>query len=430
MKKINYFRRIFVAVSIVLTIPFLTLGFISIGTSSSSQNSTNLETLNKFNTQSDKFKFISERTVSLRFILANSQNSSSWYYTEGTGWIFSKSSNYIYLATNFHVANTLLFPNKNLDFPYGKDSWYTNTYGPMLEIDLGFINPTTKGENFEDQNNQVHYIKLNEYPTIFYSSFSDDDFSTSYGTGYYSGLGINSSYNTQYPPTIDFAILKINISDISSSSPGFVNGEKFVANVNNFKIWLQNYDADPTTFYPQSLDLKSDDSKNYFIDQHFYFGGFSTTSLISYFDNINYTKKPLVAWTALKDIPMESFTSDLTPYVYMQKPDSYPLIIPTNDYVNNNPNSYKFGYTDVSVNGLISDNLYNGASGSMVINDDNQVVGIYWGSSTYLSNDGSQKIERGGFCFLNVSDYVGNDKLNYQGYDFIDDALNLIAKDK
>lgn len=429
MEKNKYFKKIFASISIILTIPFLTLGFISIGISATNQNVVSLENLNRFNTESDKFKYISERSVSLRFILSNSKNSNSWYYTEGTGWIFGKNSNYIYLATNFHVANTLLFQNKTLDFPYSNNSWYTNNYGSMLEVDLGYINPTSKGENFEDQNNQIHYIKLNEYPTIFFSSFSDNDFSTSYGTGYYSGLGINSSYITQYPPTIDFAILKINISDISSSSPTFVNGKKFVSDVDNFKKWLNNYDLNPTKFCNQNLDLSSDDSKNYFANQNLYFGGFSSTSLISYFDNINYTKKPLVAWTALKDVYMKSFISNLTPFVYMQKPNSYPLIIPTNGYVNNNSNSYNYGYVDVGVSGLISENLYNGASGSMVINDNNEVVGIYWGSSTYESSDGKQRIERGGFCFLNVLNYVGNDKLNYHGYSFIDNALSLIEKE-
>lgn len=409
-KKFNYLKFIAIIGVGGLTIPIL---------SSCSLFTTNIpstaSSLYKYMNSSSQLEWISQRTMSLRFI---AKNGSTGY---GTAWIFGKNSRKVssyYLATNLHVAAFLQNEGKTSYVPndYGGYSRVTNNSYNSIEfglvgqktLDNKFIQGTSESlKTYKDGG--IHYVSYvpRVHANIIYSA---NDFFPK--NKYKDPFEVRGQYINN--PTIDLAIIEVNF-EFAKSLNGYSDSI-----LRNF---LNNYDLNPTRF------AKSP-GENY---KNLYIGGFP------YDNDILNPKDPFIStpkypiWVGLSNVDLAKVTSGLT--LPIEKPNTPGLIPPYSNVALRNEISFSTNdyasYRNVALQGLMSGiDIGGGSSGSMVVNGDNDVVGIYWGTYT-ISISGTSTVV-GGFDYF-YSDKNYNVKVNgtstlCYSYNILEDIQLKIGK--
>lgn len=337
-------------------------------------------------------QYISERTFSLRISGKEIDSSGTKFSTiYGTGWLFAKdttaNNNFTYyLATNLHVAAAIQNSGKSY-YIQNKNGQYDNQTGVQYEsIQFGQIG-TIDEKNFypgtsknEVNNQDIHFYQYlpiynsNESPIkIFYTSF---DMFKNKNIKYWSEKEkIENNYNYVYGDetinngTIDIAILKIDFSNrqwINSSNQ-----------IDSLKAALDNFDKNPTKFAKTMNPLWE-------------------PITIAGFPIVENSNMP--EWKALENKKFYSKQTGSNAF----KMTNWKYGIPNN--IDNQEIKRKYSlpthinfvtdeyasYWNVANQYLYDNaNLHSGSSGSMAINQNNEVVGIYWG--TYQLSDYSIK---------------------------------------
>lgn len=337
----------------------------------------------------NNMQFLSQRTFSLKFY-----DGSNYMY--GTGWIFAKDNddkgtpdNYhddtYYIATNLHVASAIQNRNQT-SYVVNNNSATKTSYVNYNKIYFGVVSEDgqTSGTNYtlEDYTKTYYnsYIDISNYSSedlIAYTTFDMFNKMNIYDLtqSYYKDVVENG--------TMDLAILKIDFSQL-----------KAINNKTSNTLVEQNLDAyikNPTTF----------NSSGYTTNESVTIAGFP------YYKD-SQTNQHGTKWSATYNVPPRQLTNNLnetTGYLatYANKANQAWLNgVSDNDkhsvdniidkYVLNGDISYKYngyaGYRNIARQAMFYNVLLSsGASGSMAINENNEVVGIYWG--TYKTSEGS-----------------------------------------
>lgn len=408
-------NNLFVFISVIgvasLSIPILT---------SCSLFTTNIpstaSSLYKYMNSSSQLEWISQRTMSLRFI---ARNGSIGY---GTAWIFGKNSRKVssyYLATNMHVAAFLQNEEKTSYIPNNNGGYSRVTNNSYNSIEFGLVGQKTLDNKFIQgtsdslktyKDGGIHYVSYipRIHANIVYSansSFAQNKYKDPFSIR---GQYINN-------PTIDLAIIEVNF-EFAKSLNGYSDSI-----LRNF---LNNYDLNPTRFARSP-------GENY---KNLYIGGFP------YDNDILNPKDPFISnpkypiWVGLSNVDLAKVTSGLT--LPIEKPNTPGLIPPYSNVAIRNEIAFSMdeysSYRNVALQGLMNGiDIGGGSSGSMVVNGDNDVVGIYWG--TYTVSTGGVSTVVGGFDYFysdkNYSVKVNGTSTVCYSYNIIEKIQNTIGRD-
>lgn len=308
---------------------------------------------------SQKETYLRQRSMSLRFETNISANKTNYHF--GTTWIWGKATQNFsyYLATNIHVISPVTINENNNQSPTKENEKFQIKSG--TKIALGYVKDAAVNKGDEDLNIE----SLNTIPSIVYTA-------TSYNKYKY-WENNNQTYNYPYSMS-DLAILKFDFSNTSQ----------------NFKNFLKYYDQSPTKFNTIPID-KNFNNSEYFIGGFPYIkkekgnGKMIGTWRFGYSSKNN--KKQLVDGTINTSLPQLNSN---------KKP------IFTNG--TRFPESSNYYYKNIARQVVIQDlNLQSGSSGSMVINQNDLISGIYWGGYKFISNNKENFL--GGFDALVTDGY-------------------------
>ncbi|MEF9985371.1 MAG: hypothetical protein RSE95_01800 [Malacoplasma sp.] len=343
----------------------------------------------------DKESYIRERTFSLKFNTSLYTDPSTGNRVKtslyGTSWIFNKALNkeVYYLATNIHVISNAVSLQHD----------QTNRYqiADYIEsVELGYPNNPKVVSQTDDLSSEMFNTRA-KFPKIAYTSSFVETTPT-----YPIPIQISANTNFYSYAMTDLAILEFDFSSTTD----------------NFKNFLKYYNLNPTKFFSPQLGSNNYSQQNYFIGGYPYLKPdpnqsppFGTWG----FDNSINEKVGIISGTIISSV------SDF-PFLYPSGV-AFPNDITTNQaadqlrYFQNISNQITI--TNIDLTG--------GSSGSMVINDNNEVMGIYWGA--YISGDG--KLIRGAFDILNTASYstlfpnnvIGS---RYNAYNRVEEANSII----
>lgn len=410
VSKFNSFKFIAVIGVASLSIPIL---------SSCSLFTTNIpstaSSLYKYMNSSSQLEWISQRTMSLRFV---ARNGSIGY---GTGWIFGKNPNKVssyYLATNLHVAAFLQNEGKTSYVPNDRGGYSAVTNNSYNSIEIGLVGQKTLDNKFVQGTSEslktykdggIHYVSYvpRVHANIVYSANNFFPANKYKDPFYIRGQYINN-------PTIDLALIEVNFQ-FANSLNGY--SSKILTN------FLNNYDLNPTRF----AKLAGENYKNLYI------GGFP------YDNDILNPKDPFISnpkypiWVGLSNIDLAKVTSGLT--LPVEKPNTPGLIPPYSNVALRNEIAFSTdnysSYRNVGLQGLMNGiDIGGGSSGSMVVNGDNDVVGIYWGTYT-ISVSGASTVVGGFDYFYSDKSYnvkVNNTSTLCYSYDILEDIEQKIGR--
>lgn len=339
----------------------------------------------------NNMQFISERTFSLKFTSYESRN-----VGYGTGWIFGKDmleSNSYYIATNLHVASFIANGGKQTYEPIYNEN--LNTYEYKLtnntkfnEIQFGqiiddsdknnIVVGTTKTEGLINETKYLQKINL-DYVSIAYTTFD-----------MFNNMQLYNEYNVYNDSFIknatqDLAILKIDFSKIE-----YVN-YFYDKKIDFIKKSLEAYDKNPTRF-AKSYDYKKDKITIAGFPANEGLGKWSSSRGLISNNIIQGLKINRSSWKSFinNDINIEDIKKNYA-------------LLNNISYASNNYASQ----INVSLQSLFSNlNLQGGSSGSMAINEKNEVVGIYWGAYNFSNGTTLGAID----LFKNNINYYSNGK--------------------
>ncbi len=370
-------------------ISVFSIGFIFSLSSCSSTSDDELYEKNYY-TETSESELIKQRSLRLIFNVADKTIS-------GTGWIWSKSGDYYYVATNLHVANSISFINNTfINGNNDKINDYSNIKNFSSAISyatsLNSITPEFSVDN----------------PVIIYTTLMDNDYDLSLNGDsrqYY--INENSYYGVT-----DICILRYYFPTNENNFSDEI--KKTESSYNNFiKNWINNFDEDKIQILDDQLNLS-----NY----SFYSGGFPK-------QNNSIEWKPVSNFTFNKKV-----TDSFSPlYSTLNKPNndlsgSSTLITfidhnyRQNSEITDNYYSEQWytNYLNVSYTGYFYGHSDEGASGSMLVAKKNEqlyIVGIYWGISNFEMNNKDIKS-------LGSFDIFVNEK-----YNIVKGVNNLIEQD-
>lgn len=388
---------------------------------SSSDNGNGTKTIDT-TTEENINKFITERTFSLMFSGDNTKS-----LTFGTGWIFAKEEdtttpdNYYddtyYIATNLHVAAAIQNSGKTT-YEYDTSAKrYKLVSNPDYQyLSLGQV--IYNGNSYSTiSNNDIDDTEYNAYlplsaVSIQYTTF--DLFKSMSLTDNYNTYGTNTIDNG----TMDLAILKIDLSQIEFEDDSDVCKNYFYSS-------LDAYNEKPTKFgtyeYGDNISIggfpakkEKGETKGVYTSSihptpytNSQVGGNTTNLTISYVNNNvkNYYDD------FYKKSGAKSKSDFQQNYVYYND-----IAFKTDEYA---------GYTNTAVQATFNDvGLTGGSSGSMVINDQFEVVGIYWGG--YTTTTGYNKTQTISMfdLFVNNYNYTYNNTVSVKKYDIVSDFKN------
>lgn len=299
----------------------------------------------KYLKSSAQLKYISERSFSLEFNLISTDDNVE-YKVNGTGWIIAReqNTNNYFLATNLHVASTIQNQLKTWEY-VDNDQIYSKTGYVITKSKLGFIDPTTN--NFEvDRNGDIAPIS--------------DYFSVSTPKIVYDGTEAwkNVSYKTTTKDfeignaTSDFAILEYDLTNVEKP----------------LKDFLKNFNNNPTKF-ANSYDISYSDKDT----NKYYMGGYPVKEMN---DGTN-----KAFWIGLSDLYTSSYFYN-SDFISIDSQD-YSSPAPKNSLQYYKSDTEKW-FWNVSKDLMFSfASMGGGSSGSMVVNQNNEVVGIYWGEINF-----------------------------------------------
>lgn len=300
----------------------------------------------KYLKASSQLKFISERSFSIEFNVFSTTDSYE-YRVNGTGWIMAKQENTenYFLATNLHVASTI--QNQGKSWQYFENNQLQSKKGYIItQSKLGFIDPTIN--NFEvDRNGDV--IPISAYANVATPKIVYD------GTEAWGDVMYKMSSTKEFEinnATSDFAVLEYDFSNVNSSLKNFLkyfnnNPTKFSNSYN-----ISDYSSDTSTYYMGGYPVKemSDGSNRAF------WIGLSNLQTSSYFYNSDFVSTDTQDYSGpAPENSLEYYQSESKKWFWNISKDLM--------------------FSFASMGG--------GSSGSMVINQNNEVVGIYWGQINF-----------------------------------------------
>lgn len=320
---------------------------------------------NKYSSENPSgIKFISERSFSLRFEGANKS-------LLGTGWLMAQdavNSNIYYLGTNLHVASAINNMNKRPTFDYSGSVQEQTIY---QYLSFGQITSI-----FEDDYQVGVVPNAKSYDTNYFSRLD-----IQYANVAFTTFDIFNKMNYVDPykiynqdiiqnATMDFAVISIDVSHIEDNPNITPPGNLSNITQRPMQKALDQFKKEPTKF-----------ASGFIKNQAITVGGFPASSdqgkwktAINIYSNQNYYGLILDRrnWNPRPTVDNETLKKD------------YPLIVDIK-YITDNYACQRNVANQVLFSNL---NLAGGSSGSMAINDKNEVVGIYWG--TYVTSDSKE----------------------------------------
>lgn len=378
MKKVfSFLITLLGIIALIFTLSFLYLkgyfdGLINVITGNSTTQVVNSPNPNGM-------KYISERSFSLRF-----RNRTEYGF--GTGWLFAKDNSTgnngltYYVATNLHVASFIQNSGQSIyTFDEQSNSYKAKTQSRFEALDIGQIG-TWEGNNFIPGTNKA---KLGAESTAYYEYFNlSSNTSVSPVTIAYESFDMFKNKNiinvdkiygdsTVENGTLDLAILKIDFSKINSS-PSIGSS---VLKKSPTKEALKVFDSNPTRFSTKEFDPKKDVvTVGGFPAAQTLVGG-ATSNWNSASNTILYKEQD--GARAISNLNWRDGISSETQNQYVKQ--NYSL----KNLISYKKNEYASYLNVANQNLFYNMDLSGGSSGSMAINQNNEVVGIYWGTYTY-----------------------------------------------
>lgn len=422
MKTKNKVSLIFSASLLVLSLPIILTSCSLFETNVKNPNKTpwdsnspnNNDNINNDNSSSlnspevmDKMQFISERSFSLKFTSYTSKN-----IGYGTGWIFAKDNSNIdtyYIATNLHVASFIANSGKSSYQLIRNES--LNTYQYRLSTNTTF-NEIHFGQMLTNKNGDIYAGTTNANASLqetqYIQKVNINNVSVAYTTfDMFNNMQLFNKfnvYNDEYVKnaTQDLAILKVDFSKRE-----YINNFRTKTDV--IKKSLDAYDRNPTKF-AKNYDYRNDKITiaGFPADK----GSGKWTSSINMISNDIFQGLQLdrSLWSAFieKNLNMDDVKRNYS-------------LLNNISYITDNYASQMNVSLQVLFNNL---DLQGGSSGSMAINEKNEVVGIYWGSYNYSNGAKLGAID----VFKNDINYYSgnNENIILKGYDTILDFTKHI----
>lgn len=345
------------------------------------------------NQDSDAFKWIIQREISIRFTLKPTDGVGNNIYTFGTAWIYGKDStstnNYTYyLATNIHVASNLNELN------WTTDRYIQSTQGnglvkkyTLIGVSFNFISDSSLSSLRKNDDGSMKYLweanGTDSYINLWTNSSNKDD-ETMPSIVYTATKNLLFGNNTMVDhytnknienPAIDFALIKVDFSNVVNQN----NSQN-----ESVQTFLSSYDSNPTKFISSaSIDYS----------KPFYLGGFPEAETY-------WKPNTSVAWIGLSDITLtpDNIFHNVdyqinNEYCDFSDPTSIAPIKNSLEYVKKEGDQTYLWYRNTAEQLVIGDgSIGGGASGSMLVQETSsgnyRVVGIYWGAYDYITSRG------------------------------------------
>lgn len=403
-KKVGiYSIGIIFSILCIVGLSFGIMWFLGVGIFSSQNNQYDKNNVDN-NPNPKNIKFISERSFSLRF----DSNGELGY---GTGWLFAKdpsvqNNNFTYyVATNLHVAAFLQNINKTYTNEEGNivngANFHRLSFGQILtrNADGSFETGTTNSFLSPYEINYWQYVPISDV-SIAYTSF--DLFSKIHVTETdRNGIFYDSNTSDQTPKnyTSDIALLKINFANRKPINNSL--------QIDPIKLALDAFDRNPTKFY--TGNMVNNKTKKITI------AGFPAV------DRNQFPNSANVKWISKSNLTINSFTTGLSnkinplnllPTGWINKTQAEKIayakthVLPS--YIPFVDDAYA-SRKNVALQALFrnTETLSGGSSGSMVVDENNMVIGIYWGSYRIASNQSPEGIDYGAIdLFINSQPVV------------------------
>ncbi|MDE5545377.1 MAG: DUF31 family protein [Malacoplasma sp.] len=383
MKLIKLFKKIFFSIFLV--------GFIFPITSCSQINYEKLYEKNYY-IETKETELIKKRSLDLIFNVSTS-------VIKGTGWVWKKSGDYYYIATNLHVAKYLSYIGNIFINDKGETENFSNIKNFTSKI--GYA--TSNSNNIEAE------ISVSN-PTIVYTTLMDDEFNKNINgdTPQYF-IGENPYYGIS-----DICILRYyfptNEENFSSETKENQSSYK-----NFIRDWISIFDENEIQIYDGNVINLS--------DYAFYSGGFPRVEQnktkwepISDFTlNNQITNYATPLYNKLKT-PNNEYGTSSSLITYVDKNYKQNKDITDNNYT---LQSWYTNYLNISYTGYFYAHSDEGASGSMLVtkmDDKLYIVGIYWGISEFKVGD-------------NLKELGSFDIFVTEKYNIVKEANDIILKD-
>lgn len=427
MKFKKIFASLLLAPSIILT-----------GCATTTNNGLDFEILHRFKTlgdyvanqPSENLEWISKRTLSLRFSLLD-EKMQKHVLKFGTGWILNKVNDLendykYYVATNIHVANSLNKLNETTERYEEVSEGKIEKIGSqkLLGFAFNFSKPNANTLLKDDNGNLIilednTYINLQlnnrenqKNVKISYTATNNNIIDNTIGTNPINAFVDPYTNNIVQNPAIDFAILEIDFKDVLEKK----NLQGYT--VRNFFDEYQKY---PTKFAS---------TKDFDFSDSYYIGGYVQNNEII-------KKQTRPTWIGLNNISF-NYTNLYQGVVYYDKFSEQKFendnvkkqIKPMNgiDFVTNENNEFTYWYKNVASQILIEGgNVGGGSSGSLVCNSKNEVVGIYWGTYSFVSKEGFD-YSYGAIDLFNAEEYVFQKESSGYVVDYMFPQYNIVDK--
>lgn len=408
--------------------------------------------IEEYRKESEQLKYISERSLSLKFRFTSTSNGSQTLTdVYGTGWIIGKSNSNnhtYYVATNMHVAGSLSLSSYSYkDYKVVNNSWnYTlQSMQTFLGLDVGIVgsgkivsgtvpeltNFGTSKPSLLKTDNEFYdgllayintpngdgqpFLKSDDIKIVYsgYQSFDNQLYSDVSN----SNLRFSETYNPNnylYNPTSDIAILSIDFSPFYEAGSG--GNAIFINNLAIFKEFLDNYDLNPTKFASEFVP-----------GEDIFVGGFPAASTTS--------GSVSPRWSGVSYVKTEkSLRNGYEDSLVTQPKDSNGKNVPMPEFsaANNDEIKYYgtmngkdfFSFRNSATQAVAwGVDLKGGSSGSLAINSKNEVIGIYWGGLTYSMNNSSKDYFSGRIDLLNGN---GTGSTNRYKYNILEDISEII----
>ncbi|KFB07859.1 DUF31 family putative serine protease [Malacoplasma iowae] len=407
--------------------------------------------IENYRKDSEQLKYISERSLSLKFEFSPIDSNSTKTDVYGTGWIVGKdksSEHKYYVATNMHVAGALSLSNYSYkDYRVYNNSWYYNQIQKqtLTGLDIGIVGKGEKTSNnfskltsfgttkpqetlinnntydgilayIKDPNSNDSVLKSNNVSIVYsgYQSFNNQLYKDVNNINLRYNESLNPN-NYLYNPTSDIAILSIDFSPFYDVGQ---NGNAiFINNVNVFKSFLDNYDKNPTKFASQ-----------YKPGEDVFVAGFPAAT--------NVVNNVSPRWSGVSYVKTENLLKNGYEDSFVTQPNINGNNVPLPDFSAANEDEIKYygnmnnkdffsfrnSATQVVAWGV---DLKGGSSGSVAINSKNEVIGIYWGGLTYKTNGDNKEYFSGRIDLLNGNGPGSSNRYKYNILNDITKILNV-----
>lgn len=329
-------------------------------------------------------KYISERSFSMRF--RSDKNEVGF----GTGWLFAKDESVgnndltYYVATNLHVASFIKNSNSNRSY-YAYDEvskkYVLKNPTNFNAIDIGQVGtwegktfiPGTEKAQLWSEVKYYEYLNLSSNVSISPVTIAYETFDMFKNKNIVNKDHIYNENNIQNG-TLDLAILKMDFSKVKQTK---LLDNSILNKSSPIKDTLKLFDQSPTKF-ANDFNPKNDvisvggfpATQNNLYGATSYWNSASNTSLYRTQDGA----------TALSNA---NWNDGITEVDMSKVKKNYSL----KNQINYLTNEYASYLNVGSQNLFYNMDLTGGSSGSMAINQNNEVIGIYWG--TYSFSNGT-----------------------------------------